>query len=64
MSALRPRKGKSSVDLGGGGGAAMAALVEGCSPVIVVEPNAARARCPARGWYPRDRPEHYRRSHG
>jgi aryl-alcohol dehydrogenase len=45
MNALRPRKGSSFVVLGGGGvglSAAMAALVEGCSPVIVVEPNAAR----------------------
>jgi aryl-alcohol dehydrogenase len=47
MNALRPRPGTSLVVCGGGGvglSAAMAARVEGCSQVIVVEPNAARAR--------------------
>jgi aryl-alcohol dehydrogenase len=45
LNALRPRAGSSLVVLGGGGvglSAAMAAVVAGCNPVIVVEPNAAR----------------------
>lgn len=45
MNALRPRRGSSLVVAGGGGvglSAAMAALVEGCSTVIVVEPNPGR----------------------
>lgn len=47
MNALRPRPGTSLVVCGGGGvglSAAMAARVEGCSQVIVVEPNAQRQK--------------------
>ncbi len=47
MNALRPRPGTSLVVAGAGGvglSAAMAARVEGCTKVIVVEPNAARRR--------------------
>lgn len=45
MNALQPKPGTSLVVTGGGGvglSAAMAAIVEGCSKVIVVEPNAGR----------------------
>jgi aryl-alcohol dehydrogenase len=45
MNALRPRPGTSLVVAGGGGvglSAAMAAIVEGCAKVIVIEPNAGR----------------------
>lgn len=45
MNALRPKPGSSLVVLGGGGvglSAAMAAVVAGCNPVIVVEPNPGR----------------------
>jgi aryl-alcohol dehydrogenase len=45
MNALRPRPGTSLAVCGGGGvglSAAMAAIVEGCANVIVVEPNAGR----------------------
>jgi aryl-alcohol dehydrogenase len=45
MNALRPKPGSSLV-VGGGGGvglsAAMAAKIEGCRQVIVIEPNAGR----------------------
>jgi aryl-alcohol dehydrogenase len=45
INALRPTAGSSLVVAGGGGvglSAAMAAIVEGCTTVIVVEPNAGR----------------------
>jgi aryl-alcohol dehydrogenase len=47
MNGLRPRPGTSLVVCGGGGvglSAAMAAIVSGCNPVIVVEPNAGRRK--------------------
>jgi aryl-alcohol dehydrogenase len=45
MNVLGPKPGESLAVFGAGGvglSAVMAAVVEGCSPIIVVEPNAAR----------------------
>ncbi|MBL8268061.1 NAD(P)-dependent alcohol dehydrogenase [Steroidobacter sp.] len=45
MNVLRPRAGESIVIVGAGGvgmSGLMAAVVEGCSPIIVLEPNAER----------------------
>lgn len=45
MNVLQPKAGDSIVVFGAGGvglSAVMAAVVEGCKPIIVVEPNAAR----------------------
>lgn len=45
MNVLKPRAGESLVVIGAGGvgmSALLAALVERCSPVIVIEPNAGR----------------------
>ena len=45
MNVLRPKPGESLAVFGAGGvglSAVMAAVVEGCAPIIVVEPNAAR----------------------
>jgi aryl-alcohol dehydrogenase len=45
MNVLKPKPGESLVVIGAGGvgmSALMAAVVEGCSPIIVIEPNAER----------------------
>jgi len=45
MNVLQPKPGESLVVFGAGGvglSAVMAGVVEGCAPIIVVEPNAAR----------------------
>lgn len=45
MNVLKPRRGDSMLVFGAGGvglAAVMAAVVEGCAPIVVVEPNAAR----------------------
>lgn len=47
MNVLQPKPGESILIIGAGSvglSAVMAAMIEGCSPIIVVEPNAARRK--------------------